>query len=368
MRPRSASFDEAIAQSHDLKTEVSVLSRDSGLSILELDSIISGTVTLDSTASVRGRCDITLFNDGDVVPLEPTDPLAPYGNEVHVRRGLTNPDGEDELISLGIFRIQSIEVTDVLQGQEIRIAGLDRAQRAADAKFTSPYSTSGTESIEEAITGALEGVYPNLETDFEAPAHTVPIVVNEEAGDRWEFVRELATSIGAELYFDGDGVLVLRPVPQLIAGSPDYYLTEREDGVLLETTFAWDREGTYNRVIVTGENPETDAVYRGDAIDDDEGSLTYYFGSFGTVPMWVNSPLVSSNAQAQAMANGILAKQRGTTRLVNFGSIVNPALEPGDVVRIGQGERVEDHLVDSLTIPLSADGVMSGQTRSTEAA
>lgn len=368
MRTRSASFDEAIAQSHQLATAVSVLDRDSGLSIAELDTVTGGSVTLDATASVRGRCDITLVDDGDLIPNEPLDALAPYGNELHIRRGITYSDGTSELISLGIFRIQSVEVTDGVQGQEIRISGLDRAQRASDAKFTAAYATTGAQAVDAVISEILDGIYPVLVTDFNPPDHDASKAVSEEASDRWEFAQELATSIGAELYFDGDGVLVLRPVPQLIGGSPEFYLSEGDGGVLLESTFTWNREGTYNRVIVTGENTETDAVYRGDAINDDSRSLTYYYGNFGEVPMWVNSPLVSSDAHAQQMADGLLATQNGTARQVSFGSIVNPALEPGDVVRITREGGIEDHIVDSLTIPLTADGTMSGQTRSTEVA
>ncbi len=50
----------------------------------------------------------------------------------------------------------------------------------------------------------------------------------------------------------------------------------------------------------------------------------------------------------------MLARQLGTTQQVSFGTIVDAKREPGDIVRITRlGGIDEDHVIDSLTIPLT---------------
>lgn len=368
MRTRSERFDQTIASSHEATFRVAVLEPGNAAEVMVLDDIIGGSVTLDQTAAVRGRCDINLPLTDELLPTTPQHPLAPYGNEVRVSRGITYTDGTEELISLGIFRIQSVEVEDSAETGTIRISGLDRAQRVSDAKFQDPFSTLGSEQVEDVIEDVVNDVYPDVQTDFLAPVHTLTPVAVEEASDRWEFAQELARSIGAELYFDGDGVLVLRTIQEPGQGSAVATLAEGDSGVLLDTALTWNREDTYNRVVVTGENTETDETYRGEAINDNPASPTYYYGTFGQVPLWYSSPLVGSDAQAQQAAEGLLAREVGTAKTVSCGTIVNPALEPGDSVRITR-ERSgidEDHLIDSMTIPLSADQPMTLETRATE--
>ncbi len=97
-------------------------------------------------------------------------------------------------------------------------------------------------------------------------------------------------------------------------------------------------------------------------------SPTYYYGSFGRVPQFYSSPLLLTNGQALQAAQTILARQLGTTQSVAFGAVVNPALEPSDTVLIQRPVAGIDqaHIIDRLTLPLTAEGAMSGQTRSRE--
>jgi hypothetical protein len=143
-------------------------------------------------------------------------------------------------------------------------------------------------------------------------------------------------------------------------------LDEGEGGVLISANRAWTRENTRNRVIATGEATSTDTPpARGVATDDSPSSPTYYFGPFGRVPMWYASPLLLTDAQAASAAGTILQRQLGTSQSVSFGSYVMPYLEPGDTVRIRRlrSQIDEDHIIDSITIPLSPSGSMSGVTR-----
>ena len=117
----------------------------------------------------------------------------------------------------------------------------------------------------------------------------------------------------------------------------------------------WSRTESHNKWIVIGDNPESEgaAPPRGEAIDDDGNSPTYYYGSYGRKPEIWHSSFIESDEQAQDAADGKRAKEGGTTQSVDFGSLVNPALEPGDVVRITRSRDGvtlvdESHIIDSI--------------------
>jgi hypothetical protein len=308
---------------------------------------------------------LTFVDDGSLglVPTSAYHPLAPYGNEFRVSRGVLLPGGP-ELVPVGIFRIDNVNVDDDPGSLSLQLAGQDRSARVADAKFEEPYQIAAGTPVGLAIRETIDLGVSGFSYDFALVSATTPLLNAEEGGDRWAFCQEMAKAIGMTLYFDARGWCVLRPITQP-AGDVAAELVEGVGGLLLKAGSQWARAGAFNRVIATGENTGQGAPVRGVATDDNPLSPTYYYGPFGKVPMFYNSPLITSNDQAAAAAQGLLVKQLGTTQSINFGAIVNPTLEPNDVLaiaraRVGVDER---HIVDQLTIPLTAEQPMTGRTR-----
>jgi hypothetical protein len=366
VRTVSAEWEAALAAPYELATRLTVIEGDG--TETELTSGLEGAVTLDATSAIRGRVDLTFITeDLDLIPRVPTDLLAPYGNEIRVERGITYADGDTELVSLGVFGIYEVSINDTGSALDVRIIGMDRSKRVADARFEGPYSiASGTSAI-TALLAVITAAYPQVDTSIEVPTLlTLPSMIAEEGDDRWSFALSIAAAIGMELYFDGDGALALRPIP---GGAAVAEIVEGEGGTLLSAQRSWNREGTYNGVIATGENVSAEAApVRGSAVDLDPDSPTYWYGAFGRVTRFYSSPFLTTDAQAADAAAAILAQEKGTTQQVEFSALPNPALEPGDVVRLTR-ERVgidEDGVIESLTIPLDAAGVMSGRTRAIE--
>lgn len=359
MRAATPEFLTAVSTSHEVATRIEVL--DDEEVTLTLDTVTDGTVTLDQTATTRGRVDVTIV-DTDLVPGAPSAALAPYGNELRAYRGI-----QGELVSLGIFRIDETSVTDTADGGvEIRVAGMDRSVRMIDARFEEPYTIAAGTNYATAIAATAAIAWPGVTTDLTATSLTTPLLVAEEGADRWKFMQDMAASLGHALYFDGDGILVSRPVANP-AGTPTIAIDEGAGGVLLTAGRKWSRQGTYNRVIATGENPAEGALpARGVATDDNPQSPTYYYGSYGKVPRFYSSQFLTTDAQALDAAQAILNRELGTTQTVDFGMLVNPALEPDDLVQVTRtraGLTAEAHIVDSVTIPLTAEGTMTGRTR-----
>jgi hypothetical protein len=366
MRPVTDRFPAAISRSHNLAVQVEIL--DNGEPLGDpLTTVTAGTVTLDGRAQIRGRTDLTLTDDGShgLVPTSPTDRLAPYGHEARVSRGIRYPDGLIDLVPLIVARIDSVEITDSSDSLTIQITGQDRSVIIADARFEEPYNIPADTNIATAILDLVQAAYPTVQTRFAVTELTTPKLIAEEQGDRWALCQKIATAAGMRLYFDGDGVLVL--IPEAI-GEPVVTLAEGEDGLLMQASRRMSRQGIYNVWVVTGENTGEAAVARAVVEDDNPLSPTYVNGSFGRVPKFFKSQFIRTDEQAQGAGEAMRARESGRTQGVRFGSLVLPHLEPGDVAQITRSRAGvnERNCIDQITIPLAADGVMSGATRATQ--
>lgn len=358
MRTVSAAFLDAVRSDHKSVSRVDVLSYGTLLASLPVSA---GSVTLDRTASIRGRCDLTI---ADLVPTTADALLAPYGNEVAIFRGVEYGDGTQELIQLGIFGIDSAE--SIEPGRSVHVVGQDRAEAISRARLEVPYKQAAGVNYATAIQAFLAGRISWAPFQLTFPNYVTPLVVVQEQADPWQTAQGWAQAYGHELYFDGDGTCVSRAEPDIGHGPIVFDIDEGVGGVLVDAATNWDRSGMYNRVIATGSNPASSAIYRGVATDVDPSSPTVYGGKFGRVPYFFDSPLISSAAMAQASADSLLRRVTGMSQAVKFDSVVLPFLEPGDIINVLRSTLpINDspHLIETLTIPLGADGRMSGTTR-----
>lgn len=366
MRQCTDRFLAAIKTNHTAISRVTVLRN--GEPVMTANTVASGNVNFDSSAASRGRVDLSLFDDGTlgVIPLLVSDPLAPYGNEIQVERGIRFTDGTTEYMGLGIYRIDDVQVGESGAGLTVSVAGLDRSASCIDATFEDPYQVNAGDNYVQAILAALQDGVPGLSYNFSDSSVVAPQLIAQEGSNRWEFCQKMANAIGMDLYFDGDGVCNLSPVSGFDS-DPVWAVVEGVGGLLLGATRRWSRQGAANKFIYTGENTGGAAPFRGEASDDNPTSPTFYGGVFGKVPRFVSSPMISSDAQAQDAASAALARELGTTQSIDFGSLVNPALEVGDMIEIARARAGinESHIIDKMTIPLASGEAMSGTTRAT---
>lgn len=365
----------ALRLSHRAAIVVEVLAGGSVIDSLTADAsgnngrLITGSVTLDGRAASRGRADLTIVDDGTfgLVPDSVEALLAPYGNELRISRGLITAAGTTQTTPLVVVRIDSCKVDDTSEGLTIALAGLDRSGAVIDAKFEAPFEVAAGTNVEDAIIDTLQPAVPGyVEYVFPGSAFTTPLLRANEGEDRWKFAQDIATASGLDLFFNADGNVQLQPVTE---GDPVVTIAEGIDGVLLNASRDWKREGSCNRVIVTGENTGGAAPVRGVATDDNPLSPTYYFGAFGKVPTFVQSQFVATTEQALAAANVILRRQLGTTQQVAFGTLFDPALIPGaavDITRVRAGIVSETHVLDTVAIPLTVDAPLTATTRAVQ--
>lgn len=362
-------FAAVVSGSHRMVVEARILS--DFLTGLDPDgtevAILGGDVQLDGTAEIRGTLSLEIPGVDESTgkpwfPRRAADLLAPYGVEVFVRRGV---DLGSEILwaPLGYYRIDSAE-QDGKSDDPIRITGSDRMAGILDARPIDVRELLPSRSVGSVFAELVGEVYPSaavvFDDDSAAAAIGRPLVVEES---RYEVLLEIATSLGKIMFWDGEGLLQVRDAPD--ESTPLWQVKAGHSGVLIGAGRRVSREGVYNAVVATGEAGDNDAdPVRGIAVDSGATSPTRWGGRFGRVPRFYSSPFIRTQSQAEKAAREMLRRSLGAPRNVAFQAIVNPALAPWDPVRIthDDGNR-EIHVMERVTIPLAADGAMSGSTR-----
>lgn len=366
MYPVSDLFKAELKHSHKIATKVEVYNN--GALVQELN-VIGGQVNASDDAAIRRRCKFTVVDrDGSLVPTSADSLLAPYGNEVRMYRGLGMPENTEELVPLGIFNISAVQVVDTGEGVKIFVEGFDRARKVQRNRFTFQYIIGAGSNYATAIQDLIEDRYPGLTYNFMPVTTTTPLLSFESGSDPWEAAQKMATSIGAELYFDVEGVCVLRPIPDPATDPVVWTYAEGAEATILHVEKKSSDERTYNHIIVTGESSNAPPV-RAEAKDDDPSSPTYYLGDYGDVPYFYKSAFITTQAQAQAVADALLLRTLGVVEQVNFTAIVNPAHEVGDIIEITRGRAGINarYVLTDFNVNLDPQQPMNASTRRRQA-
>lgn len=328
--------------------------------------IADGIINADSGSQVRRTGNV--LADPALWPQSPQSLLAPYGAEMLVEYGIALRSGNLEWVPVGRLSLDDTQRERPLTGSaDVEVKLVDRAARVAEAKLTIPGQTrSGFSAVAE-ITRLVTEVLPSTQVSDQTGVVAAAAVI-EIPVERWdEGVERLADSIAAEAYFDATGVLVTRPQPTL-ADQIVWYAQTKDFSTLLGAKDRLTREGVYNRVVVTGQRSDGTPPVYAVADDTDPTSPTYINGAFGVKTLPYTSALITTVPQAQATANALLARVRGGGVQTSYTALVNPALEPGDVVGLtnDDGVVVQRLALDKVSIPLSPKGTQELATRSNQ--
>ncbi|GIF16545.1 DUF5047 domain-containing protein [Actinoplanes teichomyceticus] len=356
MYPVSPAFAQALRESHTAIVRVDAYL---GGSLLASDiPITDGSVSVASGTGVRRTLDVQIADRGlwgtlDTIGVE----LRPY-------RGIRYPSGDTELVPLGVFSLDSMSMSVGPSGGISVQSAPDRWARVQRRQFETPTAAVATARISAEIVRLVTGAVPGITTTVTATSTATagPLIWEQ---DRAGAVADLATSIGAEAYFDVTGGLVVEDAP-LLSQTPVWTVDASPSGVLLSGERLRDRARTYNVVVVypssvSGTTPYAPVI----AADTDPTSRTYVGGPFGRVPYRYTSQAVTTQAQATVAARALLNRIKAVNAQINVESIVNPALDRGDVITVLTPDgTTELHLVDAVTIPLAPGGTQQITTRS----
>jgi hypothetical protein len=340
--------------------------------------IVDGTVTWDWDTDVQASLSLTVADPaGILAPTLPGDPLAVFGQELHLSMQASGPGSEDTpSIGVGWFRIQTSVADEQWQrtrsggwrrgGGTVEVAALDRMQILADYTFLAPSQPPTSATIISEIRRLVDGRVPIADVDQTLTDSTVPAGTIYQ-DDRVAAIQELARTIGGTLVVDSDGSLRLRQ-PTQFGAAPVWTFEAGARGGLLSVKTSMTRDGVINAVIATGETDTDKAPVQGIAYDLDPSSPTRWDGPFGPVPLHYSSPLLTTPGQAgQAAKTRLNNYRRGREREFTVSTVPNFLLELDDPVRVILPDRVVDGRVVSITLPLKP-GPMSVTVRALDSA
>lgn len=350
-------------------------------------------ITVDRTAANRRSGQLTV----ELVPTVPpppemptslTSPLAPFGTELFIELSLDTAGTAENWVPLGLFVIASSTVTDTSVDVTVTLSVYDRSWVMAQRSFLDPYNVpaAGGNFDDEivALANQVWGTSPPLQFNITPTTATVPTASYNQGDSPWQAILDMASAAGYEVYFDTKGVLTAHPIPDpssqpvawvfgpntvgangLLAANPigsGAYTTPA--GIVSTMT----RDQIYNDVIVTGTGTQnatgaasgSTAPVVGEAKDTNPLSSTYVGGPVGDIPEFVQTPLATTTAAAQAMATNTLAAALSNAWTLQVSTPLHPLFEVDDVIavynpRIGlNGTRM---VVDSIEYGVRYDAV-----------
>ena len=410
MYPVSAAFKRAVRQSHRATLRAEVWQ--GNVKRLNIEPI-DGNIDIDSRRAVRRTCSFTVtsqspttifedvFNlysdlqaeftdyqqlldafpsyeqtrvivdrvevvvDRGIVPRTAGDALTPFGNEVHLWRGVV-VDGEVEEVPLGVFVITDVDIVDD-GGVKITVRGSDRSIKIARNRWTESFAIADNTNIITALETMILNRYPEVyinPVDVSASVNAAVFGLDRQ-NDAWRDIQTLATAQGLEVFFDNIGNVTIRAVPDYEYATPIEAFVEGEDAVILTLDRRLTVDKTFNGAIVTAEGSNIPTPFRVEVWDEDPASPTYRYGFFGQVPQFYSSPAITTVADATQAAVALLNNSKGASENVTWSQIVDPSLDVGDVVQVQNSKtRLNRYMViDRLTVPFKASENMAAAAR-----
>ncbi len=325
--------------------------------------------TLASRVTRRG----SLTCDPKLTPTSETDLLAPFGNRLVIKRGLSL-GGREFLFPVFTGMIQSAKRKS---RQPLTVTFLDRANEVDENDFEAAEETlPGRTLVEEIVRLIREGV-PRAE--FGDHDHVAIAAASQVFDDsRSQACDQLADAGGMFWYALADGRFVVRRVPwtyhpdgadvEPVVEYRDYeYPAEaggdQRPGSIVDAEQGMSREGVYNVVVGVADTPTGDAPQRASARDNDPSSPTYIGGKFGRRVLRVEFPSASTNAVVRHGADTVRRRSRASADVIPWEMIPDASLELGDPVGLNLGTDTSDRtllrIVSDMTIPLVPESTMS---------
>lgn len=324
--------------------------------------VVEGSVQIDARRDVRRTCDLTLLDlDGSL-----RSSITPYGAQARIVQSLLLDDGSSWTVPLGLFVLSSPEFSEEQGGVTVRVSGEDLSRIPARAGRTRPVAVAKTDTLTTAILALIRPSLPSVSvttTDGLDPVVGVRLTYLESPeANPWKEAVALAAGFGYDLFFDGVGVLIMRPFPGAVeAASPVLTLAP---GPIIEGTLSGGDEAAYSGVVAVGWS-STGAPLRAEVWDYDPSSPTYVYGAFGFVPYWFQVDTPTTYDALLRAAKGAFSSVSGATQSLQWTQIPNPGYDVWDVVQVrldNLGVPLGPAVIDSVTIPLDL-GTQQVRTR-----
>lgn len=284
-------------------------------------------------------------------------------------RGIALPHHEPEWeAQIGEFTADSIQDADD-RSERVSLVGRDYAKRCLESRLAKSTMFGKDEPIERVIRNLAvnSGI---IKIDLPVTGETLGKDMTWERDvERFSIMKEIALAKNFELFFNAEGVLVMRPQRDPLLTPATLDLTTGPGGNLISRGAKTSGGQLFNYVTVVGESSDTTTplVYA-EAVNDDPSSPTWIGlpgtpGGIGERTKNISSPLVTTSEQAQALADTMLSVSMLEEFELTFSSILLPWVEVGEILEMVDPESrywgPSRYLLSSLSLPLDL-GPMSG--------
>jgi hypothetical protein len=288
----------------------------------------------------------------DYTPIGTAHPLAANGQRLKVECGVQTGIRDDGAPFVEyVQRRWYVIYESQRQGNAVTVEARGLLWLIQEARMVSPYQPAGT--FKSALRGLIE---PALTVSFDAALtdRSVPSGINYD-DDRLGAVNALLAAWPAEGHVTEDGYFAVAPAAD--ATEVALALTDGAGGTVITAVGDSTRDGVYNAVVARGTTADG-GVVQGVAYD------TTSPAGIGTpfndlpVPLFFDSPLLTTQFQAQAAANTRMATvMRKSAQQYEVAMVPHFGLQEGDRIDLTPaGMFTEPCIVDALTLPLQAGG------------
>lgn len=318
--------------------------------------VVSGSVTVDRSATVRRTCNVSCIDPtGNLTPEGPESSVTPFGTELRPFRGVRYADGSVEIIPLGVFCVTRVRVSASPDGVKLDIEASDRSWKISRDKFIDPYIIAEDSNVVAAIMSLVERTFPEVQYDVVTNEATTPTTLMYKPNDDpWKVIKELATSIGCDAFFDREGRFALAPLSH---SSVVFSYETNQANTVLSIGTEFSAVPGYNGVIVENNNLGSEVPpIRVTVWDENPSSPTYHYGPYGEVPYYHSDNIVQTEGEAMVVGQQILRSFLGVSASLSVSAVVNPDLEGGDAVEVYDSlTKVSGrYTVEAFDVPLMA--------------
>lgn len=300
---------------------------------------------VDRGSNVPERLTLTvprLARGVSYVPTEIDSPLAANGQLLRVSVGIGISGDQFEMLQRGWYVITNSRPN----GDAIEVEAAGLLYKIQEARLVNPLQPSGTfkSTIQNLVEPALTVQFDDALTD-----RAVPSSVNYD-DDRLGALNATLAAWPATAEVTAEGYLYVTTADDATEVSLE--LSTGVGGTVIEKSSTSTRDGIYNAVVAQGTASDGGLV-RGVAYDQNGPKRSG--GPFNElpVPLFFDSPLITTQAQANAAAaSRLLTLKRQTGVFYDVRMVPHPALQTGDRVSLDGVEGI----VEQLALPLTAQG------------
>lgn len=323
---------------------------------------IGGSVTVDYARDERRSFELLLDNIDRSVSYSPSNFW--YDKIIKIFRGVEyREEGETKLweTQIGEFMIDSLKESHF--PDTVSVSGRDYTKKMLTSKFVAATGFNAGASLDATINTIAAAAGIPATKRFIPPTGKVlgRDFIFERGVERWKACRELADAYGYELFFTGQGVLVMREYLDPTTSPLAYTFLTGETGNLVTYDKSVSDGRLYNHVVVSGESSDTIPVWA-EARNDNPASPTNINLIGDRLYQYVSS-FITTETQAQDVANRFLSIHSLQEYDFNFSALMLPWLEVGEIVEFIDPKATltqpDRFLLSTLTIPLGL-GPMSG--------